>query len=204
MKISMKKTSGVAFFIPSTVKMEFVPLSDTVFNYLAREDPELKPYFRGVFPADKLPTVPKWRLLSDVYIVNTDPAGEPGEHWLAIWTRNRVSQVFDTYGLPLSNYKNPTLQAWFKQWKEVITSDQTLQAMDSYTCGHYALLFLKAKARNVSFQDFLAQWHSHSLVLNDRRVGEKIQRLIKTALTRSDLSCQQSNVSHSTFCYFYQ
>ena len=43
--------------------------------------------------------------------------------------------------------KNPTLQAWFKQWKEVITSNQTLQAMDSYTCGHYALLFLKAKAK---------------------------------------------------------
>ena len=60
--------------------MEFVPLSDTVFNYLAREDPELKPYFRGVFPADKLPTVPKWRRFSDAYIVNTDPAGESGEH----------------------------------------------------------------------------------------------------------------------------
>ena len=100
--------------------------------------------------------------------------------------------MFDSYGFPLSSYKNPTLQAWFKQWKEVITSDQTLQAMDSYTCGHYALLFLKAKARNVSFKDFLAQWHSHSLVFNDRRVGEKIQRLIKTELKRSNLSCQQS------------
>ena len=111
--------------------------------------------------------------------------------------------MFDSYDLPLSGYKNPTLQAWFKQWKEVITSDQTLQAMDSYTRGHYALLFLKGKARNVSFQDFLVQWHSHNLVLNDIRVGEKIQRLIKTELTRSDLSCQQSNVSRSTFCYFY-
>ena len=60
-----------------------------------------------------------------------------------------MCEVFDSYDLPLSGYKNPTLQAWFKQWKEVITSDQTLQAMDSYTCRHYALLFLKAKARNV-------------------------------------------------------
>ena len=184
--------------------MEFVPLRDTVLNYLARDDPELKKVFCGVFPANKLPPVTKWRVFSDAYIVNTDSAGEPGEHWLAIWTWNRVCEVFDSYDLLLSGYKNPTLQAWFKQWKEVITSDQTLQAMDSYTCGHYALLFLKAKARNVSFQDFLAQWHSHNLMLNDRRVGEKIQHLIKTELTRSDLSCQQSNVSHSTFCYFYQ
>ena len=174
-------------------------MSDTVLNYLARarEDPELNRVFRGVFPADKLPTVPKWRVFSDAYIVNTDLGGEPGEHWLAIWTRNRVCDMFDSYGLPLSSYKYPTLQAWFKQWREVITSDQTLQATDSYNCGHCALLFLKAKARNASFQDFLAQWHSHNLVLNDRRVGEKIRRLIKTELTRRDeLSTIQCKPQH--------
>ena len=183
--------------------MEFVALSDTVLNHLARQDPDLNKALRGVFPADKLPTVPKTRVLSDAYIVNTDPEGQPGEHWLAIWTRNRVCEVFDSYGLPLSTYKNPQLQAWFKQWKEVITSDHTLQAMDSQTCGHYALLFLKAKARNESFQDFLAQWNSQNLVLSYRRAGEKIQRLIKTQLSRKELSCQQSNVSRCAFCYFY-
>ena len=98
----------------------------------------------------------------------------------------------------------PQLQAWFKQWKEVITSDHTLQAMDSQTCGHYALLFIKAKAKHQSFQDFLPQWNSQNLVLNDRRAGEKIQRLIKTELPRKDLSCKQSNVSRCAFCYFYE
>ena len=50
------------------------------------------------------------------------------------------------------------------------------------------------------FQDFLAQWHSTNLVLNDRRVGEQLQRLIKTELTEY----QQSNVNRSSFDYFYQ
>lgn len=68
----------MAVFILSTVKMEFVPLRDTVLNYLAREDPELKKVFCGVFPANKLPPVTKWRVFSDAYIVNTDSAGEPG------------------------------------------------------------------------------------------------------------------------------
>ena len=113
-----------------------------------------------MFPADKLPTIPYWRVFSDAYIVNTDPAGEPDEHWLAIWTRNRVCEVFDSNGLPLPTYKNPQLQAWFKQWKEVITSEMTLQAMGIQTCGHYTLMFLKAKARSSSFQEFLAQWNS--------------------------------------------
>ena len=58
--------------------MEFVALSDTVLNHLARQDPDLNKVFRGVFPADKLPTVRKTRGLSDAYIVNTDPEGQPG------------------------------------------------------------------------------------------------------------------------------
>ena len=73
----------------------------------------------------------------------------------------------------------------------------------SISCVTYALLVLKAKARNESFQDFLAQWNSQNLVLNDRRAGEKIQRLIKTQLSRKELSCKQSNVSRCAFCYFY-
>ena len=58
--------------------MEFVPLSDTVLNYLAEDDRELQPYFRGVFSADQLPLVSKKRV--NAYIVNTDPASQPGEH----------------------------------------------------------------------------------------------------------------------------
>jgi len=177
--------------------MEFVALSDTVLNFLAKDDRELKPFFRGVFPVDQLPSVSKKCV--NAYIVNTDPAGEPGEHWFAIWTKGHTCEVFDSFGLPLSSYNNPTLQTWFHQRSEILSSDQPLQAMDSFTCGHYALFFLKAKARHVSFQDFLAQWHSHNLVLNDRRVAEQLQRLIKTELTRSP--CQQSNVNRRCFCY---
>ena len=173
--------------------MEFVALSDAVLRYLAHDDLELRPYFRGVFPADQLPPPSNKRV--NAYIVNTDPAGQPGKHWLAIWTHGHVCEVFDSYGLPLSTYKDPTLQAWFNQWDELRRSEQTLQAMDSFTCGHYALFFLKARARHVSFRDFLAQWHSHNLVLNDRRVAEQLQRLIKIEVTEY----KQSNVNRSSF-----
>ena len=146
--------------------MEFVPLSDTVLRYLAEDDRELQPYFRGVFPADRIPPVSKKRV--NAFIVNTDPASQLGEHWLALWTEGNTCEVFDSYGLPLSTYKHPTLQAWLSQWKDIIRSNHPLQAMDSFTCGHYVLFFLKATVRHVSFQDFLAQWHSTNLVLNDQ------------------------------------
>ena len=89
--------------------MEFIPLSDTVLNCIAREDPELKKSVSWCVSSRQVTPVTKWRVFSDAYFVNADPAGEPGEHWLAIWTRNRVCEVFDSYGLPLSSYKKPHL-----------------------------------------------------------------------------------------------
>ena len=53
---------GGEFFILSTAKMEFVALSDTVLNHLARQHPDLNKVFQGVFPADKSPTFPKTSL----------------------------------------------------------------------------------------------------------------------------------------------
>lgn len=80
-----------------------------------------------MFPADKLPPVQKGRPYT--YIVNTDPAGEPGEHWLAISTGRGECEVFDSYGLPLSTYKNPKLQALFKQWNTMVTRQMTLSTL---------------------------------------------------------------------------
>ena len=92
------------------------------------------------------------------YIVNTDPAGEPGQHWLGLWTEQNKCEIFDTYGLPLLVYTNPELHQWWSQWKYLTRSDITLQAMDSQTCGHYALFSLKARARGQTYQDFLGRF----------------------------------------------
>ena len=182
------------------IRMEFVPLNTRVLNYLARDDPVLKRYFYGTLPADKLPRHPNKRV-STGYIVNTDAVGEPGEHWLAIWTKNNVCEVMDSYGLPLATYTNPDLQRWFKQWKNVVQNQDTLQALDSQTCGHYALMYLKNRARGASMQEFLSQWRSDNLVLNDHRVSQEIRHLITQELDEEDTlpPSVQTNRSHQFF-----
>lgn len=77
----------------------------------------------------------------------------------------------------------------------------TLRAMDSQTYEHYALMFLKAKARSSSFQEFLALWNSHNLVLNDQSVAQSLKRIIKEELYTSELTCKQANLSSSTFFF---
>ena len=88
--------------------MEFVALSDTVLRALALDNPQLRRVFQGVYPADQLPRSPP-RSVRTAYIVNTDPAGEPRQHWLGLWTEQNKCEIFDSYCLPLHVYKDPDL-----------------------------------------------------------------------------------------------
>lgn len=83
----------------------------------------------------------------------------------------------------------------------MVTSQMTLQAIDSQTCGHYCLTFLKGRAFGYSFHEFLTQWNKQNLVLNDSRVAQDVKRLIKHELTDTYLSCKKANVSRGAFCY---
>ena len=65
--------------------MEWLALSNEELTRLAQEDPTLAPYFVGVFASDRLLASPH-RQGSQAYVVNTDPHGRPGQHWLALWT----------------------------------------------------------------------------------------------------------------------
>ena len=175
--------------------MEFVALSDTVLKVFGKEDPLLHPYFVGVFPANKVPSLSKQG--PHALIVNTDPAGKPGEHWLACFIQWGCCEVFDSFALPLQHY--PTLQPLWKRWSKLITSNKPLQSLDTYTCSHYSTLFLKARARDESFEDFLAPWSAHNYVLNDRKAGEQIDQLIKKELFMHDLKGAQTCVTRACF-----
>ena len=54
--------------------------------------------------------------------------------------------------------------------------------MDSQTCGHYTLFFLKARAQGQTYQDFLGRWSIDNLVLNDYKVTQDLKRVIEREL----------------------
>ena len=110
-------------------------------DYLAREDPLLKPNYRGALPCDALPSNASCK--KSAYIVNTDEKGQPGKRWIALWMQDKVFEVMDSYGLPLEFYGAKLL----KKWKYVVSNGQSLQNVNSKSCGHYALFFPIAKMR---------------------------------------------------------
>jgi len=152
--------------------MEFVAL-DTQLNVLADQDPYLKRVYEGTLPCDLLPQRPKKKA---AYIVNTDPAGQPGQHWIALWTQDNVCEVIDSYGLPLEWYgtTQPIVNWISKHWKHWVHNGTSLQGLHSYACGH-CLVYLKMKARGGSLQDFLALFSEHDYVKNDQKVGDMVE-----------------------------
>ena len=144
--------------------MEFVPLSDVALRHLALDDPILKRVFHSVHPSGGLPSRPT-RTTRAAYVVNTDPRGEPGEHWFGLWTEEGACGLMDSYGVPLTTYQAPGLHDWLAQWCPVWRNDRTLQALNSTACGHYALLFSKEQARGWTMEECLEGFSPYERVI---------------------------------------
>ena len=172
--------------------MEFVPFTTEQLSYLAKQDPCLAPIFEGVFAADELPGLPEqWK--KRAYIVNTDPIDKPGSHWLGIFTKKHTCEVFDSYRLPLNWYKPSDVVEWvFENFETVSSNAMTLQEMNSQSCGQYALMYSKAKARGQIIDDFRSLFKKGDFVHNDHLVGQVIKPLL-TSRVRNLKYCKQDN-----------
>ena len=156
--------------------MEFQALSDRELEDLVRHDPQLSESFAGVYAADTLPKTPP-RSSPQAYIVNTDPHHRPGRHWIALWTDGDVCQIMDSYGLPLASHGTPHLQTWLRRhWPITEANTQSLQALNSATCGHYALRFLIERCRGRTFRHFLELFRPHDYVYNDTVIARWMKR----------------------------
>lgn len=86
-------------------------------------------------------------------IVNTNPEGEPSTHWFAMWMESDTCEVFDSYSLPLEVYGVDDVMDWMDEhWPNAVRCNKTLQALNSRACGHYAILYLKAKVQGKSME----------------------------------------------------
>ena len=101
----------------------------------------LKYKFRGVFPRDCIRKLSP----STFQIVNTDPLGEPGEHWLLIARYNQDSLTFyDSFGRPLQHDFSDIfarLDAIHPecQIKQFYPSASFEQPVNSALCGIYCI-----------------------------------------------------------------
>ena len=77
---------------------------DTIqLTVILRKDRYTRGVFQGVYSSDKLPGhISSYPAL---FIANVDTSDKPGTHWVAFYfTKEREGELFDSYGLPPSNY----------------------------------------------------------------------------------------------------
>jgi hypothetical protein len=107
------------------------------------------------------------------FIMNTDPASAPGEHWLAFFYNGRTHKLeyFDSFGFPLSMYAHVNASFSACNLTNImvrVNQSHMLQALTSTVCGHYCAAFIQWRARhkhsNVGgFTKQLMSTHSTSL-----------------------------------------
>ena len=107
--------------------------------------------------------------------------------------KKHTCEVMDSYGLPLRWYKPSDIVEWVFENFEIVRSNAvTLQEMNSQSCGQYALMYLKAKARGQSMQDFISVFKKGDFVFNDHLVGEMIKPLLNSRVENLKC-CKQDN-----------
>ena len=103
--------------------------------------PQLKYIFQGVYPRDYIIRLP----LKSFQIVNTDPLGAPGEHWLLLCRLADGSIIFyDSFGRSLAT----SFTDIYKRLRQIFAKCAIRQLMPSHTfeqpgdssfCGLYCI-----------------------------------------------------------------
>ena len=110
---------------------------------------------------DKLP-VGKKPLQAKAFIVNTDLARDPGQHWMALYFKGNKAIYFDSYGLPsLKDHVLPFIQNNSLGW---IENTQMLQDVTSEVCGLYCIYVLYELNLGSSLQNIQSIFSKDNLI----------------------------------------
>ena len=149
--------------------------------------------FVGAFPCDLIPV----KLPAPPYglIINTDRSKQHGSHWVSVYvTRDNHGEYFDSFGFP------PLVQDIVSFLNELglcfCKSNFVVQHPASVACGHFAIGFLLARFRDVSFEEFLAFFDSSQLQQNDSIIKKWNTTFLKRTSYGKSVALSTAKDSH--------
>ena len=136
--------------------------TDEIYKIL-KNDEFANENFKKVVPFDCLPSRPDY---PSSFVVNTDPKGQKGEHWLAIYyDKSGECTFFDSFGngpnfFGLEKYINRTST-------KCDFNKMQIQSIFSNTCGYYCIYFLLLKSRGFSLKQIQNLFSKTNFNMND-------------------------------------
>ena len=130
-------------------------------------DPYTRRQFGAVCAADELPgTVDK---RPSIYIVNTDYAADPGQHWICMYVGRMNSDFYDPLAHPPQmEFRNFLTR---NSYSGYLMNTKKLQAFDSDTCGHHCLYFAFFRSRGIPME-YIVQSFTSDYAFNDWMVRQ--------------------------------
>lgn len=113
-----------------------------------------QPYFRGVFARDQTKEAKSFinPNRANIFIFNTDPKSEPGEHWVCVYIQGGKGELFDSFGMEPSNDLFNFIHSNTESW---IRNTMRFQSLLSSVCGQYCIFFACKRSMNFSFDQIL-------------------------------------------------
>jgi hypothetical protein len=106
-------------------------------------------YFKGIYPADKLPVIMKFPAS---LIVNTDKSNKKGEHWQAIFMPNaKTVEFMDTFG----RKPNGPIAEFIENYPNKIINSVKLQASYETSCGPHVIYFIILRSLGSNFHNII-------------------------------------------------
>ena len=116
---------------------------------ILRENPKTRRLFQGCYPCD---FIPMNDLKQSIFIVNLDPEGMKGSHWITIFINFTKVYYFDSLALPISSC---ILNSFLKNFPNVIRNVKPYQSPLAKTCGHHCISITHFLSQGLTFEQYL-------------------------------------------------
>ena len=121
---------------------------------ILNSNPKTRQIFRGCFPCDLIPTND---FKKSVYIVNLDPRGKKGTHWITIYINFNKIYYFDSLALHTSYC---IFNSILKNYSYIKRNVKPYQSPLAKTCAHHCISLTYFLSQGLSFEEYLKLLHT--------------------------------------------
>lgn len=108
-------------------------------------------FYRGCFPSNQIP--PPKSPFPNSFIINTEPAGREGAHWVALFIpRQKECYYFCSYALDPPKEIAEYLRSNFGKIQRNVYGFQSIRAKN---CGKYCIIFCYFMSQGWKFEKFI-------------------------------------------------
>ena len=112
-------------------------------------------------------------------VVNTDPKGKPGQHWVAFYFSSpQEGEFFDSYGHPPEFYSLNYVKFLNRNAQDWTFNKTELQSAWSTVCGEYCVFYVLNRAHGVRMSTIVNVFSSNK-ERNDHQVHEFVRKLMR-------------------------